>query len=117
MGISGRNNSWSRDIAYLCYLVRDACSGITQHGMENMNPIKFKGYEKLLRAPRGWDVTKRGPCVDLPVLVQDDVCISFWKPTWRERLSLLLGKSVILYVASGQTQPPVALTTGEVEKA
>jgi hypothetical protein len=38
------------------------------------------------------------------------ICISRWVPTLSERLALILGAPVWLWVWSGRTQPPVALT-------
>jgi len=74
-----------------------------------MNPIKFEAMDGVLGAPQAWDGDKHGPCKGLPVLRRDGVCISCWKPTWRERIYIFLGKPVWLHVVSGKTQPPVAV--------
>jgi len=36
-------------------------------------------------------------------------CISCWRPSWRERLSILFFGRVWVDIFSGSTQPPVAL--------
>ncbi len=48
-------------------------------------------------------------CSPLLVFRDGTQCISCWRPSWRERLSILLFGRVWLYVVSGRTQPPVAL--------
>lgn len=74
-----------------------------------MKPIKFYGYDGVLGAPESWDEDAHRPCIGLPVKRQDGKCISCWKPTWRERIAMLFGRPIWLHVASGQTQPPVAV--------
>ncbi len=74
-----------------------------------MMPIHFDGAETLLNPPKGWDAAANGPCVVLPIRRADGACESRWRLSWRERLRVLLGRPVVLSVASGATQPPVAL--------
>ena len=50
-----------------------------------------------------------GECSALPVHRTGTRCISLWRASWRERLSLLVFGRVWLSVRSGDTQPPVAL--------
>jgi hypothetical protein len=71
-----------------------------------MIPIKFDQANKDLLKPEGWTDEE---CGSLPVFNDGKVCISCWKPTWRERLSILVFGKVWLWVHSGVTQPPVAL--------
>lgn len=78
-----------------------------------MQPIDFPGANLILKAPPEWDTESQGPCIDLHVLrVNDDnehYMLSKWKPTWRERLLLLLGRPVELRIATTTTHPPVML--------
>lgn len=74
-----------------------------------MTPTKFDGMDGVLGAPDGWDGDMHGPCAGLPVMRRDGICISRWRLTWRERLGILFGRAVYCHVASGETQPPVAL--------
>ena len=71
-----------------------------------MEPIKFKESNKTLLKPEG---VSDAECGSLPVHVADGTLVSCWKPTIRERLSILFFGRVWLWVWSGETQPPVAL--------
>lgn len=42
----------------------------------------------------------------LPVWSNGEQCVSCWRPTWRERLSILVFGRVWLSVLSRHTQPP-----------
>jgi hypothetical protein len=70
-----------------------------------MNPIKFHGATHCLGAPKNW--SREELCEGLWVSEHDNVVTSCWKPTWRERLRMLLGKPVWLHVVGGQ--PPVSI--------
>lgn len=72
-----------------------------------MQPQPFSESNKNLTAPIGW---KPEDCGDLPVWCDGRQCVSCWRPSWRERLAILIFGRVWLYVVSGLTQPPVALT-------
>jgi hypothetical protein len=48
-------------------------------------------------------------CQPLPVFRDGERCISAWRPTWRERFSILFFGRVWLHVWFGNTQPPVLL--------
>jgi hypothetical protein len=78
-----------------------------------MQATHFEGVDVVLGAPKDWDATKHGPCVGLPIMRRDGVCISRWVPTWRERLRILFGRAIYAHVASGMTQPPIALTVDQ----
>ncbi len=49
-------------------------------------------------------------CGSLPVYTDGRECVSLWRMSWRERLSALLFGRAWLFVLSGGTQPPVAMT-------
>ena len=70
-----------------------------------MEPIDFEQANKTLLAPHG----QEAEIEPLRVFSQEGICISCWKPTIRERLSILLFGRVWLWVISGETQPPVAM--------
>lgn len=79
-----------------------------------MEPSKFKQANRVLTAPKGMTPEE---CGDLHVFSDGQECISLWKGSWRERLSFLFFGHLWLYVMSGQTQPPVALSvTREIFK-
>ena len=71
-----------------------------------MNPIEFEGRTNLLLRP---DNMTEDECGNLPIFTDNKFCVSCWKPTIRERLSILLFGKVWLWVYSGSTQPPVAI--------
>ena len=71
-----------------------------------MNPVEFKEQTKILAKP---DSMTDDECESLPIWNDGNHCISCWRPSWRERLSILLFGRVWLWVFSGDTQPPVAI--------
>jgi len=73
-----------------------------------MKPQNFEESNKVLLKPR--DMTDE-QCGFLPIYIDDDktYCLSCWKPTLKERLSILLFGRIWLWVMSGETQPPVSL--------
>ena len=71
-----------------------------------MNPIEFEGRNRLLLKP---DNMAEEECGNLPIYTNDEFCVSCWKPTIRERLSVLLFGKVWLWIYSGSTQPPAAI--------
>lgn len=75
-----------------------------------MRPIRTKDTTMVLGAPKDWDADRLGPCEGLPIAVGDGFMCSFWKPTRRERLAILFGRSIRLGV-SGVSHPPVWLDT------
>lgn len=75
-----------------------------------MKPIPFSFQTRVLGAPADWDADTHGPCEGLPVHIDEHAgeYFSVWRPTWRERLRLLFGGTVGLFVA-GRGHPPVSL--------
>lgn len=73
-----------------------------------MNPIHFPESNKNLLPPSS--MTK-DECGELPIFTDRKICISKWKMSWRERWYAFRHGHVWLYVYSGETQPPVAMTT------
>jgi hypothetical protein len=71
-----------------------------------MEPITFKQANVNLQKPPSMTDEE---CSPLPIFADGEQCISCWRPTWRERLSILLFGRVWLFVVMGRTQPPVAL--------
>lgn len=69
-----------------------------------MTPAAFPQSNRTLTAPNGMN-----DCGSLPVYSDGQHCVSRWRPSLRERLALLFGRDVWLWVRSGRTQPPVAL--------
>ncbi len=69
-----------------------------------MTPVDFPEKTLDLQKPPG---TTDEECRPLPVYRDGERCISAWRPTWRERLSILFFGRVWLHVWSGRTQPPV----------
>ncbi len=78
-----------------------------------MKPIDFKQSTKVLQ--RSADMTD-DECSSLPVWSDGTQCVSCWKPSLSERISLVFGGQVWLGVASGSTQPPVFLSGRNVFK-
>ena len=78
-----------------------------------MKPIDFKQSTKVLQ--RSSEITDDG-CASLPVWSDGMQCVSCWKPSLSERISLVFGGQVWLGVASGSTQPPVVLSGKNVFK-
>ena len=78
-----------------------------------MKPIDFKQSTKVLQ--RSADMTD-DECSSLHVWSDGTQCVSCWKPSLSERISLVFGGKVWLGVASGSTQPPVFLSGRNVFK-
>nr|DAK21575.1 MAG TPA: hypothetical protein [Caudoviricetes sp.] len=78
-----------------------------------MKPIDFKQSTKVLQ--RSADMTD-DECSSLPVWSDGTQCVSCWKPSLSERISLVFGGRLWLGVASGSTQPPVFLSGRNVFK-
>lgn len=71
-----------------------------------MTPIKFKEVNRTLLKPISMTDEE---CYSLPVFTDGSSCVSRWKLSWKERLSILLFGKIWLVVISGKTQPPVYL--------
>ncbi len=73
-----------------------------------MKPIDFPESNKNLLKPEGMTDEE---CGSLPVLTDGQVCVSCWELSEEEKKQLLETGKIWLMVYSGQTQPPVCLTT------
>jgi len=72
-----------------------------------MKPLDFKEANKILYRPKSMTGDE---CSSLKVYSDSEQCVSCWGLSWKEKLLALLFGKVWLYVISGKTQPPVALT-------
>jgi hypothetical protein len=70
-----------------------------------MKPCKFPEANIELQAPTGMD-----NCDPMWVHRDGTHCISKWTLNWKERLRVLFTGHVWLWVVSGWTQPPVAVS-------
>ena len=71
-----------------------------------MIPMKFEEANRCLTKPA--DMTDE-ECGSLWVYSDGHDCVSCWKLTFRERISVLLFGRVWLGILTGYTQPPVWL--------
>jgi len=71
-----------------------------------MNPIDFDESNMTLTKPESMTDEE---CSSLKVWTDGEECVSCWRPSFLERLSILLFGRVWLSVLSGKTQPPVAV--------
>lgn len=78
-----------------------------------MKPVKFKSANAALTSPQNWNDDELGQCETLPIVRAHGCIYSCWKPSFWERVKLVLGHPVQLIVASPITQPPIAMTVGE----
>lgn len=78
-----------------------------------MSPVSFHPAEKLYTLPGDDSVL---PLPVLKVTFNDGVTglISCWKPSWKDRLRLILGKPIYLALYSS-VQPPVSVFTEDLE--
>jgi hypothetical protein len=70
-----------------------------------MEPIKFKESNKTLQKPESMTDEE---CLPLEVFTNGNECISKWKFSFKERIRILFGCNLWIYIFSGQTQPPIA---------
>ena len=75
-----------------------------------MKPTQFKESNATLTAPQQEYSTDVDAVQPLNIWSNGEQCVSCWKMSWGERLSVLFRGKVWLLVLSGQTQPPVALS-------
>jgi hypothetical protein len=73
-----------------------------------MDPTRFPQANTVLGPPPDMG---EGECQALAVHRDGVHCISRWMPTAQEREDIANGEPVWLWVRTGQSQPPVALTT------
>lgn len=71
-----------------------------------MIPSNFKESNRILKKP---NALTDNECGDLNVYTNGRECISLWKPSLRERISILIHGNVWLSIHTGQSQPPVWL--------
>ncbi len=71
-----------------------------------MKPIDFPEANKTLQKPRSMTDTE---CAPLRIYCDEKQCVSLWKPSLRERISILLFGKIWLSILSGKTQPPVSI--------
>lgn len=74
-----------------------------------MKAIEFRESTKVSKGVNG--------NIDLHYWSDSRQCISCWRPTFKERLSILLTGKVWLGVMSGKTQPPVFVSGISVFKS
>jgi hypothetical protein len=73
-----------------------------------VKPVSFKYADRVLNPPADNEYSENVEGVDpLPIWSDGEQCVSCWKMSWRERLSVLIFGRVWLAVLSGRTQPPV----------
>lgn len=73
-----------------------------------MIPIDFPEKSKVLQRPSSMTDDECGPLA----VYEDPECryvVSCWRPSLRERLSLVIFGKLWVSVWSGRTQPPIAL--------
>jgi hypothetical protein len=73
-----------------------------------MNPIKFKEANDILLKPEAMSDKQ---CAELHVYKGEGVIISCWKPSFKERLDIILGRKIWLWVMAERTHPPIAIST------
>lgn len=73
-----------------------------------MKPIRMPHTTRTLGAPNDWDEKRNGVCVGLPITDSNGVMLSYWKPSWKQRLLILAGRPIRLGVF-GASHPPVSL--------
>jgi len=74
-----------------------------------MKPIDFKYSNCVLKQSDAEYSENVESVVDLPVWSDGEQCVSCWKLTFRERLSVLIFGHVWLALLSGNTQPPACV--------
>jgi hypothetical protein len=75
-----------------------------------MRPLKPKNMTAVLGAPADWNETEDGTCEGLPIVQSGGVMFSYWRPSFREWLAILIGRPLRLGVF-GRGHPPVSLDT------
>lgn len=75
-----------------------------------MQPTSFEYANKVLQPSGTPHSANVESVVPLPVWTDGEQCVSCWRPSLRERLSILVFGRVWVAVLSGQTQPPICVT-------
>lgn len=74
-----------------------------------MKTVDFEQSNRKL-LPSGATYSENVTTVEpLHAWTDGEQCVSLWRPTWRERLSVLLFGRVWLALLSGATQPPACV--------
>lgn len=73
-----------------------------------MKASKFPQYTKTLGRPSNMTDEE---CSSLDIHTDNEVCVSLWRMSIRERFSALFFGKTWCFVYSGDTQPPVSLLT------
>lgn len=71
-------------------------------------PTTFPEANKILARPASMTDEE---CVSLPVFTDGQTCISRWQPSADDLERLVRGAPIWVWVISGATQPPIAITT------
>jgi hypothetical protein len=82
--------------------------------MSDLKPVTFPGVTFVLGEPPNWDDAMYGQCAGLPVQYDKErgVFASCWTLTFRQRLAVLFGRPLWLFVVS-RAHPPVMLTVAD----
>ena len=77
-----------------------------------MKPTDFQYRNIILKPPVNGDYSENvESIVDLPAWSDGEQCVSCWKPSWRERLSILFFGRIWLSILNGDTPPsPVSIS-------
>jgi hypothetical protein len=75
-----------------------------------MSPTTFPQANKNL-LDNGYRSEIVTDMISLPVWTDDNICVSRWQMSWKERIQVLLFGKIWVYVASGSNQPPISLST------
>ena len=70
-----------------------------------MKPAPFPESNRTLDPPDG-----KPEIAPLSTWTDGEDSLSRWRPSFTERVKLLFGASIWVWVKSGQTQPPICLT-------
>jgi len=81
--------------------------------LTTMKPISFSEVNGTVADGRVNPTTPDSP-LDLPVYRDGKEILSCWRPSWRERIAILIRGRVWLVVATPLTHPPVMVDGGRV---
>lgn len=81
-----------------------------------MNPGRISTANTELGQPKGWDVSRHGPCRTLPVAAADGMFQSCWYPSAEELEAMIRGCPVLLTIW-GRSHPPVDIGVAPVPEA
>jgi hypothetical protein len=73
-----------------------------------MKPIDFKESTKVLHKPESMSDEE---CYSMAVFCDGKNCISKWTMSWKERLHCFIRGYVWVWVLSGNTQPPISVSS------